>query len=602
MLTNLLTLSAIWFSLSFVGVVLGGIRLRRGNIFLSLGWLLLILISGDLGAVQIIGFFRELVPLTSLTILLGLLCFWRLREWNAFGQVMLVTTVLLTILFIAYLFSITAFSSLHPAAFLIAFFFFFVETMALLLSLAFTFEGLDITCRIHWRNRLDRIEPVPTYLPKVSLHVPAYDEPPELVAETLHALAALDYPNYEVLVIDNNTPTENTWRPLEKLCHELGPHFRFLHLAQWPGYKSGALNFALSQTADDVELIATVDADYQVEPHFLRETVSALADPEVAFLQMPQDYRDYHSNSYFKTIYHGYKLFFDITMAVRNEYNAIILGGTMSLLRRSVLQEIGGWDKWCITEDAEASLRILKRGYKGYFYNKTLGRGLMPLTFDGLKKQRFGWCFGGVQILKKHWEALMPWADLVEPGHRLTFAQRYFYLVDGLRWFSDVLNLLLTIFLLLIGGLSLLPGEFLLRPLTQPLLILPGILWLTNVWRFGWVLRQVMKLSWSLALKTMFGLFSLSWVIVLACLRGVIEPQGVFLRTPKVQTRSQIWHTLRVTQWESLIGLLCVGMGLIVLIAHPASQVNVLALLFFWQSTIYLSAPVYNLLSLRRVT
>ncbi len=130
-----------------------------------------------------------------------------------------------------------------------------METLALLLSLAFTFEGLDITCRTQWRRRVDRIEPVPNYHPKVSLHAPAYDEPPELVAETLRSLAALDYPDYEVLEIDNNTPVENTWRPLEKVCQALGPRFRFLHLARWPGYKSGALNFALSQTADDAVLI-----------------------------------------------------------------------------------------------------------------------------------------------------------------------------------------------------------------------------------------------------------------------------------------------------------------------------------------------------------
>jgi cellulose synthase/poly-beta-1,6-N-acetylglucosamine synthase-like glycosyltransferase len=599
MLINLLTLSTAWFIISFVGVLLGGIRLRRGNIFLSTGWLLLVLISGSVITIQIVGFFREFVPFTGVIILLAAVCFWRLRDWNALGQVMLATAILLTIIFMAYLFSVTAFSSLHPAAFLIAVFFFFIEVIGLLLALSFTFENLDITCRIRWRKRLEQIDPAPGYLPKVSLHVPAYDEPPELVAETLRSLAALDYPDYEVLVVDNNTPSEATWRPLEKICQELGPRFRFLHLARWPGYKSGALNFALSQTAPDVELIALVDADYQVEPHFLRETVPAFVDPQVAFLQMPQDYRDYDQNGYFKAIYHSYKVFFDISMAVRNERNAIILGGTMGLIRRSVLQEIGGWDEWCITEDAEASLRILKRGYKGYFYNKTLGRGLMPLSFDGLKKQRFRWCFGGVQILKKHWEALMPWADLVDSRHRLTLAQRYFYLVDGLRWFTDVLNLLLTVFLLLVGVLSLLPGDFFIRPFTQPLIILPSILCITNVWRFVWVLRHVLKLSWGPALKAMFSLFSLSWVVAQACVRGVIESEGVFLRTPKVRSDSKIVQTLRVTQWESLIGLLCVGMGLILLIVQPSGHVYFLALLFFWQSTIYLAAPVYNLLSLR---
>ena len=82
----------------------------------------------------------------------------------------------------------------------------------------------------------------------VSLQVPAYNEPIEVVQKTLHSLAQLNYPNYEVLIVDNNTPAEETWRPLEEICRELGPQFHCLHLDHWPGYKSGALNFAVTQT------------------------------------------------------------------------------------------------------------------------------------------------------------------------------------------------------------------------------------------------------------------------------------------------------------------------------------------------------------------
>jgi len=79
------------------------------------------------------------------------------------------------------------------------------------------------------------------------------------------------------------------------------------------------------------------------------------------------------------------------------------------------LQEIGGWDEWCITEDAEASLRILKAGYQSLYIRRTYGSGLIPFTFEGLKKQRFRWCFGGIQILKKHWLSLLPWSHWGSP-------------------------------------------------------------------------------------------------------------------------------------------------------------------------------------------
>jgi cellulose synthase/poly-beta-1,6-N-acetylglucosamine synthase-like glycosyltransferase len=597
MLTRALFLAVGWFVISLLATLAGGNRLRYGHVLFSIAWLSLVLILGDLWALLTFGIPWEILALSGLTFIFGLVCFWWLRDWNAFGQATWVTTVLGTLLFVAYAFSITTFSPLNPISFIIALIFFFIEMTALVLALSHTYENLDVMCRVRWRNRIEQIEPVPGYTPMVSLHVPAYDEPPEVVEETLRSLAQLDYPNYEVLVIDNNTPQEGTWRPLQKICHELGPRFRFLHLDRWPGYKSGALNFALTQTAPDAEIISIVDADYRLKPNFLRETVPVFAHPQVAFLQAPQDFRDYKGNSYLESIYYSYKYFFEVSMPVRNEYNAIIFAGTMGLIRKLALQQIGGWDEWCITEDAEASLRILKLGYKSLYYKKSFGQGLMPYSFDGLKKQRFRWCFGGIQILKKHWEKLMPWAHMVDPTNHLTFAQRYFYLVGGLQWFTDVFNLLFAFFLVLGGVLSMLAGSLTIRPLTAPLMVLPAIFLFLHLWRFAWVLRHILHLPWGVALRSMYGFFSAGWVVTLACFQGLIQPEGVFLRTPKSKGRSRVLQALRVTQWETGIGLLCLATALLAVVSHPNLYTLFLALLLTWQSTLYLSAPAYSLMS-----
>ena len=118
-------------------------------------------------------------------------------------------------------------------------------------------DGLELT-EVLWTNErrrpfAPRHDWVPgTDAPKVSIHVPCYNEPPHMVIETLDALARLDYPNFEVIVVDNNTKDEAVWKPLEAHCASLGPRFRFFHLPQWPGYKAGALNFALANTAQDL--------------------------------------------------------------------------------------------------------------------------------------------------------------------------------------------------------------------------------------------------------------------------------------------------------------------------------------------------------------
>jgi hypothetical protein len=113
-----------------------------------------------------------------------------------------------------------------------------IGAQVVLLSLLLV-DGFELT-EVLWTNeRQRRFEPYQGWTPspdapKVSIHVPCYNEPPHMVIETLDALAKLAYPNFEVLVIDNNTRDEEVWRPLEEHCAKLGGRFRFFHLPKWP--------------------------------------------------------------------------------------------------------------------------------------------------------------------------------------------------------------------------------------------------------------------------------------------------------------------------------------------------------------------------------
>ena len=197
------------------------------------------------------------------------------------------------------------------------------------------------------------------YKPKVSIHVPAYNEPPEMLKQTLDALAGLTYPDFEVLVIDNNTEDPEVWKPIEQHCRELGSNFRFFHVSPLAGFKAGALNFALQNTAADTEIIAVIDSDYIVTNNWLDDLVPLFERPEIAIVQAPQDYYDGEISAFKTMINVEYQGFFHIGMITRNERNAIIQHGTMTMVRLRVLQEVEGWAEWCITEDAELGLRIL---------------------------------------------------------------------------------------------------------------------------------------------------------------------------------------------------------------------------------------------------
>ncbi len=600
MLVRALYLCALWSAISLLTTLVMGSRLRRSDLALSFLWLTGVILVGNFIAIFTFGRLLEIFGLSLLAFFFGLYWIIRLRDWNAPAQVTWSMTLMTTGLFVVYTFLLTAFSPLNPLSFVFALMFFFLEAITLTLALAHMHESLDVVCRVRWHRLLEKLDSVPGYLPMVSLQVPAYNEPVEVVEKTLKSLAELNYPNFEVLVVDNNTPLQATWRPLEEICRKLGPNFHCLHLDQWPGYKSGALNFAVTQTDPRAEILGIIDADYEVDPNFLNELVPAFVDPQVAFVQTPQDYNDSTGDVFSESMYRGYKYFFEVSMPSRNERNAIIFAGTMGLIRKSVLEEIGGWDEWCITEDAEASLRILKKGYQSLYVNRSFGSGMMPINFEGLKKQRFRWCFGGIQILKKHWEALMPWAHLVDPGNKLTIAQRYYYLVGGLGWFSDVFNLLFAFFLVMGAVFNMFSSPIKIRPLTDTVLIIPAVFLFLHILRFIWVLRNRLRVSIKMAVATMYNFFSLGWVVTLACIQGLVQREGVFLRTPKGTSASKAWHAIQVTQWETAIGIVCILAGLFAFGSDRNWRTFSLCILLIWQGSLYLAAPLYSLLSLKR--
>jgi cellulose synthase/poly-beta-1,6-N-acetylglucosamine synthase-like glycosyltransferase/exo-beta-1,3-glucanase (GH17 family) len=303
-------------------------------------------------------------------------------------------------------------------------------------------DGLEITelmFRSHWRRLIKPKRGVPMVGgPKVSIHVPCYNEPPHMVIETMDALSRLNYDNFEVLIIDNNTKDDAVWKPLEAHCATLGPRFRFFHLANWPGFKAGALNFALRESAPDTEIVAVIDSDYTVDPDWLSAMVPHFANPKVGLVQSPQDYRDWKGDL-FKTMCNWeYAGFFNIGMITRNERNAIIQHGTMTMMRRTALEQAGGWAEWCITEDADLGLTMFEQGWEALYAPDSFGRGFIPDSFSAYKTQRHRWAYGAVQIMKHHWRNFLPGSKV------LTFGQRYHFVAGWIPWFADAAHLLFS--------------------------------------------------------------------------------------------------------------------------------------------------------------
>jgi cellulose synthase/poly-beta-1,6-N-acetylglucosamine synthase-like glycosyltransferase len=663
MLLNLLTLSLCAMAPATLALLILG-RAQRAPSRLSSAVTLVFFIGLAAASALHLGVASATALVWALvSLVMGALVIAALPNWSALGHVMFFFTAETAVAYLVVAGVIVLFGAGGVLTLTLGLLLWSLQILGVALGVSFTFEVLDVVCRRRWRfpeaipprmrgmravTRAQRGSTAESarlalarrdWEPRVALQVPCHDEPPEVVMRTLEALARLDYPRdrYTVTVVDNNTLDADAWQPVKAACQRLG--FTFLHLERWPGYKSGALNYALALTPADSEIIGVVDADYLVRPDFLRDLVGYFENPRVAFVQTPRDYRDYRPGSTFyqRACYHAYRYFFDLSMPSRNERNAIIFGGTMGLIRARALREIGGWDEWLVTEDAEASLRLLARGWQGRFVNESYGKGLMPLDFDALKRQRFRWCFGGAQILRKHWHMLSPLSWRARPLRNwdapgLSLAQRYHYLMDGLRWYSDALTFAFTSVLLVTGWL-LVAG----RPVSLPgvsglLLVLPLSFWAISLLRTLWALRATRKCSWREAVGAVAILWSLSWVVTLASIQGSFRKKGVFLRTPKVG-KASVLAAVRSTTIETALGLGCWVLALILLagsatglvsaVDHaihsgqgPLSAVGLivrqigpwwavsgsagaLALLAFFQGAVYLTAPILCLASLR---
>lgn len=312
------------------------------------------------------------------------------------------------------------------------------------LMVAIVLAGLFEFVEMFWRGNLRRefgLRPMPPGAaePRVSLHLACCNEPPAMVIATLESLARLRWSNLEVLVVDNNTKDPALWEPVRDWVEWHGdPRFRFFHLPSWPGFKAGALNFALSQTAADAEVIGVVDADYLVEPDWLAATIGHFDDAGVAVVQAPQAHRGWGRQAFRRMMNFEYDGFFRIGMHHRNERDAIIQHGTMTLIRAGALRD-GGWSEWTICEDAELGLRLMRRGLRAVYVDRVMGRGLTPDDFAQFKKQRRRWAQGAMQILKGHAGAL-----LAGNGGRLTPAQRYHFVSGWLPWIGDALHLVFS--------------------------------------------------------------------------------------------------------------------------------------------------------------
>ena len=429
--------------------------------------------------------------------------------------------------------------------------------------------------------------------PKVSIHIPAYREPPEMLKLTLDSVARLEYPNFECVVVINNTPDPALWRPIEEHCKTLGERFKFVREDKLEGFKAGALRLALTHTANDAEIIGILDADYVVSPDWLKDLVPVFADAKVGLVQAPQDHRDGARSAMHHAMNGEYAGFFDIGMVQRNEVNAIVTHGTMCLIRRSALVAAGGWSSDTICEDTDLGLTILELGYASHYTNRRYGHGLLPDTYLAYKRQRDRWAYGGFQIMKKHWRRFLPGRSL------LTREQKREFTMGWLSWLGAesvgvmvaLLNLIWVPFVAVVG--IAIPDKV----LTIPILAAFAV----AVLHFVSLYRLRVSISAGQMLGSVFAAMALQWTVARAVGTGLVKDGLPFVVTAKGGSgrRGSDFPAF----WEAVIGALLVASAIFLHATNweRVHEIDLFAIALAVQSLPFLASVALAVLEMSRL-
>jgi len=519
------------------------------------------------------------------------------RHWRWEGVVAYLGLGFLSLGYLEYVLGILSSTPLGPSWGL-AFFLLTTELFGFLVLFLYQFYSLEFLAGFPQRPVPALPDTAPGRFPTVAVQVACYNEPPEMVQRCLESVRALDYPvdRLHVQLLDDSTELASC-RTLEATCQKLGVEYR--HRSHRRGFKAGALNEGISALPVGVELIAVVDADYRVSPTFLRRTVGFFGDPRIAWVQTPQSYW----NAEESTFTHLYSLadayFYRVIQPVRHEAGSSIFCGTMGVLRREALRQVGGWDEGCITEDAEASLRLYAAGWTSVYLPHVLGAGLAPDRFPDLRSQFSRWAFGGLQMLRRDFSVLR--------SPTLTFRQRVDFLASGLFWLDGVFLLGMAggLVALTVGTLTGLAWAMPSPPLLLGISLTPILLVLDGVVKTRLALRRVVPVRLRDAVGVIGFWYALKMTNLRASLRALLRQPMGFHRTPKgapfSRTPPAAW--LRSMGLELGLAVAVALVAVLAVVTAPAGSIwsgvgrSLLVAWLGYYAVLFGAAPLFSLLA-----
>ncbi|MEH3415650.1 UDP-forming cellulose synthase catalytic subunit [Phytobacter diazotrophicus] len=253
--------------------------------------------------------------------------------------------------------------------------------------------------------------------PTVDVYIPTYNEPLDVVRDTVLAAQCIDYPRdkMNIYLLDDGKRRE-----FAVFAADVG--VGYITRNDNNHAKAGNLNHAMKLTQG--ELITVFDCDHVATRIFLQATVGGfLKDPKLALVQTPHYFYSpdpFERNlSVGRNIPNEGSLFYGPIQQGNDNWNATFFCGSCAVIRRSALEEIGGFAVETVTEDAHTALKLQRRGWSSAFLDIPLAAGLATERLVLHVIQRTRWARGMTQIFR---------LDNPLFGRGLTIQQRLCYL------------------------------------------------------------------------------------------------------------------------------------------------------------------------------
>jgi biofilm PGA synthesis N-glycosyltransferase PgaC len=280
-------------------------------------------------------------------------------------------------------------------------------------------------------NESREIQANDALLPMVTLVVPAYNEG-VVIQAALRSLLLLDYPNYEIIVIDDGSSDDTYEKSLAVAREDHNVPLRVI--TKRNGGKADALNTGMTHARG--EFILNMDGDTKLSRNTLRACIRHFDNPNVGAVAGNVKVLN-RDNIWTKLQALEYVEGLAMARKAQSFMRAVnIIPGPLGMFRKSVLQEAGGYDHDTFAEDCDLTLKLLMRGWHISYEPTAIAWVETPSRLLDLLKQRYRWTRGILQATRKHSSAM--W-NPSKAG--INFFILWYMLFEGVIWpFSTVLG------------------------------------------------------------------------------------------------------------------------------------------------------------------